>query len=199
MRDILIVEDGLHERERLNKLLSGAQYSVLCAESAEEAERLLEIEKFRLAILDVGLGDKSGSYLFERVKKTSAASFVVILTGNPSAHLKQRFLDEGAAAYIVKASPMANNESLLQLVQSLLGDAKIDLRSGIPLTEFLRDYVDDTSKELFLETSDELPPCRACGNTDFIVTFNHKTQMPPLVEGRVICNACFAEMDPDVE
>ena len=124
MKDILIVEDGLHERERLSRLFSGAQFSVECAENAEEAEHLLGAEKFRLVVLDIGLEDKSGSHLFQQIKSIEEPPFVIVLTGNPSAHLKQRFLDEGAAAYIVKASPAAANEALLSTVQSLLGTMK---------------------------------------------------------------------------
>ena len=116
MKDILIVEDGLHERERLRKLFCEANFSVASAESVGEAEKLLSIEQFRLVILDIGLGDKSGSYLFQSIKRSGQVSFVVILTGNPSIHLKQRFLDEGAAAYIVKASAAAENEALLDRI-----------------------------------------------------------------------------------
>lgn len=198
MRDILIVEDGLHERERLEKLFSGAGFSVSSAESVQEAERLLNIDQFRLAVLDIGLGDKSGSYLFELMKRTSMVPFVIILTGNPSVHLKQRFLDEGAAAYVVKASQNAENEPLLETVTSLLGTAEVVSVSGIPLTEFIRTYVTQSSRELFLDSESQIPPCQRCGKVEYLVSFNHKTQLPPIVEGRVICAGCHQEMDPKV-
>ena len=76
MQDILIVEDGLHERERLTRLFSAANFSVSCAENAEEAEKLLGTIKFRLVVLDIGLEDKSGSHLFQQIKSTEEKKLV---------------------------------------------------------------------------------------------------------------------------
>lgn len=199
MKDILIVEDGLHERERLAKLFSFSGYSVCSAESVAEAERLLAIEQFRLAVIDIGLGDKSGTYLFEQLKRYTRPPFVVVLTGNPSIHLKQRFLDEGAAAYVVKASPAADNDSLLALSRSLLGNAKVEEAIGIPLHEFIKQYLSEESRELFLDSRMDIPPCASCGAQEYVVYFNHKTQLPPLVEGKVVCLKCLSEMDPEVK
>lgn len=198
MADILIVEDGLHERERLAKLFAGAHFTVSSAESVQEAERLLALESFRLTVLDIGLGDKSGSYLFEQLKRSNQVPYIVVLTGNPSVHLKQRFLDEGAAAYVVKASQAAENDSLLDLVRSLLGESEGDITQGIPLADFLRAYVNEASRELFLDEQGELAPCAHCGEREFTVSFGHRTQLPPMVEGRVICSRCRMEMDPKV-
>ncbi|MFN8392108.1 MAG: response regulator [Bdellovibrionota bacterium] len=198
MRDILIIEDGLHERERLKDVFTHAGFAVSTAESAQEAESLLAIESFRLAVLDIGLGDKSGSYLFEVMKRSGRVPYIIILTGNPSTHLKQRFLDEGAVAYIVKASNAAGNEALLDLVRSMLGSSDAKVQSGMPLADFLRLYVEESSRELFLDKDHQLPLCAHCSSADFVVTFNHKTQLPPLVEGKVICAHCLKDLDPEV-
>ena len=202
MQDILIVEDGLHERERLHRLFSAAQFTVRCAENAEEAERLLESSKFRLVVLDIGLEDKSGSHLFQQICSADEVPYVIVLTGNPSAHLKQRFLDEGAAAYIVKASPAAANEALLSTVQSLLGtvvtNSGAHAAKGLDLREFLRIHVVESSQNLFLDVDDQFPPCAQCGCRSYVVTFNHKTQLPPLLEGKAICVDCGADMDPEL-
>lgn len=198
MRDIIIVEDGLHERERLQKVFSEAGFSVSTAESAKEAESLIERELFRLAVLDIGLGDKSGSHLFELIKRSNKISYVIILTGNPSTHLKQRFLDEGAVAYLVKGSQAASNNSLLDLVRSLLGSGEAKVTSGIPLSEFLNLYVDDSSRELFFDKEKQLAPCPHCKSKEYLVSFSHKTQLPPIVEGRVICAQCHKELDPQI-
>jgi len=198
MRDILIVEDGLHERERLNKVFSAAGYSVSSAESAQEAETLLGLEAFRLAVLDIGLGDKSGSHLFELMRRSNRIPYIIILTGNPSTHLKQKFLDEGAVAYIVKASSAASNESLLDLVRSLLGGAKVESQTGIPLADFIKLYLDSASRELFTDKDQQVPACKYCNAVDFLVIFHHKTQLPPLVEGKVVCAHCLKDFDPEV-
>lgn len=220
MRDILIVEDGLHERERLNKLFANAGYLTNAAEGVEEAKSILAETQFRLIILDVGLGDKSGSYLFEYIRTSGLAPYVIIFTGNPSVHLKQRFLDEGAVAYIVKASPQAENNAFLGTVQTFLGHGRdllfksdstigekndtptarvIDTnKSGIPLDVFISQYVDESSRGLFLDAENKIPPCSYCGKSNYVVIFHHKTQLPPLVEGRVVCALCSRDMDPEL-
>lgn len=198
MRDILVVEDGLHERERLLKLFASSRYSTAGAESAREAEELLNHEQFRLAVLDIGLSDKSGSYLFELMRRSGRVPYVIILTGNPSIHLKQRFIEEGAVAYIVKASPSAENEPLLELVRSLLGTPQTERIRGLPLAEFLKLYVTDSSREMFLNENGDIIPCSACGSSHFVVSFNHRAQVPPVIEGRVVCADCGKEMDPEV-
>ncbi len=198
MRDILIVEDGFHERERLCKLFSAAHYSVSSAETVGEAEKILAQEHFRLIILDIGLGDKSGSYLFERIKNQPRVPYVIILTGNPSIHLKQRFLDEGAAAYLVKASPAASNEALIGSINSLLGKPHQQEMTGIALEEFLQRYVTESSRQLFLDAAMQMPPCKRCGKRSYLVSFMYKTQLPPLIEGKVVCTACGCEMDAEL-
>ena len=95
MRDILVVEDGANERDRLQRLFEASHFSVSVAESAQEAEALLGLGSYRLVVIDIGLGDKSGTYLFELLKRKGSFPYVIVLTGNPSVHLKQRFLDEG--------------------------------------------------------------------------------------------------------
>lgn len=198
MRDILIVEDGLHERQRLEKLFRAAGFSVHAAEDVQEAERLIKIESFRLVVLDIGLGDKSGSLLFDQLIRSGQPPFIVILTGNPSIHLKQRFLDQGAYAYIVKASPAAESEALLDLIASLLGTPRSDALTGIPLKDFLQLYIAPASRDLFLDQNRDIPPCQGCGQREYLVTFYHRAQIPPLVEGKVICAGCRRELDLEV-
>jgi CheY-like chemotaxis protein len=210
MRDILIVEDGLHERERLSRLFQAAGYTVSTAEGVDEAQLLLDSDSFRLAVLDVGLGDKSGSLLFDTIKRSGAIPYVIIFTGNPSVHLKQRFLDEGAVAYIVKASAEAQNDAFMGTVRSFLGEAAmssvapVDPQKGasgkgaLALEDFLDRFVSETSRALFLEQNNQFPQCTACGSTDYEIVFSHKTQLPPLIEGKVVCVQCKREMDPEI-
>ncbi|MCB0339849.1 MAG: response regulator [Bdellovibrionales bacterium] len=199
MKDILVVEDGKKERERLEALFTGAGYSVLSCESVAEAEECLNREGFRLAVLDIGLSDKSGSHLFNTIQQGGKVSYIVIFTGNPSVHLKQRFMDEGAVDYIIKGSPQANNEQLLSRVKEIIGAAATTKIEGIELEYFLDRYVEDTSKQLYLDMDDSFPACRKCNSKEYVVTFSHKPQVPPEVNGLVVCSSCGDPMDPEVE
>jgi DNA-binding response OmpR family regulator len=198
MPDILIVEDGLHERERLIKLFGGAGFTVAAAECAADAERLLTLQQFKLAVLDIGLSDRSGSHLFELIRRSANMTHVIVLTGNPSVHLKQRFIEDGAAAYIVKASPASENEPLLATVKSLIGNAEGGTLRGIPLSDFLQLYLTENSRALFLDATGQVSPCPHCASRNFLVVFDHRTQLPPVVEGRVICSKCLCELNPEI-
>lgn len=198
MKDILIVEDGLQERQRLEKLFSQAGYSVVACESVGEAEKCLQSEAFRLAILDIGLSDKSGSYLFNTIKRGGKVSYIIIFTGNPSVHLKQRFMEEGAVDYLVKASPQSQNESLLNRIREIIGDAQKEAAEGIDLETFMSKYLPETSRRLFLNMDNTFPDCAGCGSARYLVTFSHQAQMPPDIAGRVVCAACGKPMDPEI-
>ena len=198
MKDILIVEDGRQERQRLEKLFSGAGYAVAAAESVGEAEALLARDQFRLAVLDIGLGDKSGSYLFGVIRRGAKAAEVIVFTGNPSVHLRHRFISEGAADYIVKGTGQAGNEQFLSRVKEIIGDPQGPSMEGLPLDDFLERYVAPTSRKLFLDMDDSYPKCSECGSQAYIVTFQHQPQMPPEINGLVICSACAKPMDPEI-
>ena len=198
MRDILIVEDGQQERERLEKLFGSAGYQVTACCSVAAAEASLTESKYRLAILDIGLGDKSGSLLFDKLKKSDVVSYVIIFTGNPSVHLKQRLMADGAADYIVKASPEAQSEQFLGRVVELLGEPQGIVAHGMPLEEFIGSYIEESSRQLFLDMDDSFPACSACGASDYVVTFSHQPQLPPEITGLVVCAGCGQKMDPEV-
>lgn len=198
MKDILIVEDGQQERERLERLFTEEGYSTVACDSVANAESYLLSETFRLAILDIGLNDKSGSYLFHQLKQRQGVSFVIIFTGNPSVHLKQRFLAEGAVDYIVKGSPHAQNDAFIARVREVLGSAQEEAVEGVDLESFLQQHVLPSSAQLFLDSSNSFPSCRSCGSTRYIVTFQHQTQMPPELVGMVVCAQCASPMDADI-
>lgn len=199
MKDILIVEDGAQERERLEKLFKTAGYSVHSCSSVAEAEGSLHSENFRLAVLDIGLSDKSGSYLFNTIKRGGKVNYILIFTGNPSVHLKQRFIDEGASDYIVKASPQAQSEALLNRVREIIGTTQASSVEGLDLDGFLKKYVAEKSRKLFLDMDNQLPACKACSSRRYLVVFDKVAQMPPQITGLVVCASCSKPMDPEIE
>lgn len=198
MKDILIVEDGPQERERLVKLFSTEGYVVVGCESVHDAEEALRNDSFRLAILDIGLNDKSGSYLFGTIKRSGRVPYVVIFTGNPSVHLKQRFIEEGAVDYIVKGSPQAHSDSFLNRIREILGAAQAAKVAGIQLEEFLRLHVAEASRKLFLDSDNAIPECSGCRSRNYVVTFSRRPQLPPELIGEVVCAMCGLPMDPKI-
>jgi DNA-binding response OmpR family regulator len=200
MIDIMIVEDNPIERERLSALLSESGYSVVARDRADEAEKILTEDTVRLAILDIGLIDRSGSSLFASLKASGRVSKVIIMTGNPSVSLKQRLLAEGASAYLIKGSVAAQPFNLMTLVEELIGAPSRSQNQGlkgIPLTEFLDRCVANDKRGLFVDAHGQLLRC-SCGNDSFVVVFDTKPQCPPEVVGVVTCVSCGLPLDPVV-
>ncbi|RME57803.1 MAG: response regulator [Candidatus Dadabacteria bacterium] len=204
IKDILIVEDTVEQRRRLEKLLSEKGYAVQACASAKEGEEAVLDNSFKLAILDIGLGDKSGSYLFHHLKTSKKVEQILIYTGNPSVHLKQRFLSEGASAYIVKGSKDASDEALLTLIEDLIGlaDSESQTTSAkeqkLPLLHFIKMYLTEESAALFLEKDGSFPPCSNCGGKDYYLDFTKEPQVPPTITGVVVCSQCGCELDPHI-
>ncbi|MCB0328760.1 MAG: response regulator [Bdellovibrionales bacterium] len=197
--DILIVEDSVRERERLQTMFTELGYQVSSCDSVSEAEKLFQKETIKCAVLDIGLTDRSGSVLFQSLKSAQPDCQVIIFTGNPSPYLKQRFLREGALAYVVKGSEAASNESFQRLVVSAIGDADAQTpieAQGRPLEEFLRLFIPAQSQSLFFDTDGGFPPCGECGSREYLVTFSHEIQIPPFVKGKVYCSECGVQLDP---
>ena len=199
MKDILIVEDGKKERDRLVQLFKGAGYTLVDCETVGDAELAIQSQSFRLAILDIGLSDRSGSHLFDTLKRSGKAFHLIIFTGNPSVHLKQRFIDGGASDYVVKGSPMAQNDSFLGRVKEIIGEPQKVVAEGIDLEEFLTKYVPKTSRALFLNMDNSYPACQKCGGIKYMVTFDQQTQLPPEVKGLTVCSSCGTPMDPEIK
>jgi DNA-binding response OmpR family regulator len=199
VKDILIVEDLESERLRLQKIFSDAGYSVETCESVTDAENFLKQTKCRLAFLDIGLGDKSGSHLFHEIRKAGSIEFLIIFTGNPSVHLKNRFITEGAADYIVKGSAQAQSEKLLARVKEIIGSSAGSAGTeGLALQELLNRFIDTKSKKLFLNMDGTIPKCSKCGGQEYVVTFAGIPQLPPDIAGKVKCQNCGTEMDPQI-
>lgn len=200
MKDILIVEDGKQEQLRLLRLAAAANYSAKAVGGVEEATKEINNERYRLIILDLGLEDQSGLHLFRRLQELSHPPQVIVLTGNPSTHLKQRFLDEGVIAYLYKGTQAASNDSISEILLSVLSDeataSDISYRE-MGLTEFLRDFVTAASRELFYQQGSVLPKCQ-CGASEYKVVFSHCTQLPPVIEGQVCCVECGSLLDVEL-
>lgn len=197
--DILIVEDSVRERERLQTLFAGLGYKVQSCDSVAEAERLFEKSQVRCAIIDIGLTDRSGSVLFQSLKAAQPQCQVIIFTGNPSPYLKQRFLREGAFAYVVKGSDGANSESFQRLVSEAIGDAASLGKSESydrSLVDFLRHYIPPSGQSLFYDADGGFPPCTECGSRNYCISFGNDIQIPPTVVGKVLCGQCGAVLDP---
>lgn len=99
---VSVVDDDVSVLRALQRLLSGAGFTV---ETFASAEAFLAADPWSgtaCLVLDVGLRGLSGTELHERVKATGASIPVIYITAHDDPETLNRIRKSGAAAYFVK-------------------------------------------------------------------------------------------------
>jgi putative two-component system response regulator len=99
---VLVVDDDPQVRRLFQRILSGAGYATLAAESASEAEAILAERDIPLMLVDVGLGGESGIELVRRAGKTNPDTAALVVTGYDDPAVAEAALEFGAYAYMTK-------------------------------------------------------------------------------------------------
>ncbi|HBG05995.1 MAG: Fis family transcriptional regulator [Geobacteraceae bacterium GWC2_58_44] len=99
---ILVVDDELSMREFLAILLEGEGYRVDQAESAEDALRLMDGERFEMVISDVSMPGLGGIELLARIKAQAPETAVLMITAFTTAEQAVEAMKLGAYDYIAK-------------------------------------------------------------------------------------------------
>ena len=119
---VLVVEDSLTIRELQRGILEAAGYRVQTARDGREALQHLERDsEIDLVLTDVEMPEMDGIELTHaiRVRATSSALPVVIVTSLGEEDDRKRGIDAGADAYIVKRN--FDQHDLLETVERLVG------------------------------------------------------------------------------
>ena len=116
---ILVVEDSITSRMLLKGILESAGYTVKTAVDGMEAFTLLRAERFDLVVSDVDMPRLNGFDLTARIRadKKLAELPVVLVTALETREDRERGIDVGASAYIVKSS--FDQSNLLDAVRRL--------------------------------------------------------------------------------
>lgn len=110
---ILLVEDDAAILTGLTDLLAGEGYAVCSASDGNEALRLYRQEKPNLILLDIMMPEKSGYEVCREIRKTDAATPILMLTAKSQEVDKVVGLELGADDYVVK--PFGVNELLARI------------------------------------------------------------------------------------
>lgn len=105
-RSLLVVEDSITSRALLKNILETAGYDVAVAVDGIDALTALQAGKFDLVVSDVEMPRMDGFDLTARIRADQrlAATPVVLVTALDSRADKERGIDVGANAYIVKSA-----------------------------------------------------------------------------------------------
>jgi two-component system chemotaxis sensor kinase CheA len=119
-RKVLVAEDSITSRTLLKSILESAGYKVQTAVDGMEAFTLLRAEKFDLVVSDVEMPRLNGFDLTARIRadKKLAELPVVLVTALETREDRERGIDVGASAYIIKSR--FDQSDLLDAVQRLV-------------------------------------------------------------------------------
>lgn len=118
---ILVAEDSVTTRAMLRNILEMSGYLVTTAADGREALELFGQEKFQLVVSDVDMPRMNGFELTAGIRALAEGADVpvVLVTSLESKEDRERGLDAGASAYLVKSGFDRNN--LLNVIERLLG------------------------------------------------------------------------------
>lgn len=117
---ILVAEDSITSRSLMKNILEAAGYRVVTAVDGIDAYTTLKTQAFDLVVSDVDMPRMNGFDLTARLRadKQLAEIPVVLVTTLDSREDRERGIDAGANAYILKSSFDQNN--LLDVIQRLI-------------------------------------------------------------------------------
>lgn len=120
MQSVLVVEDSITSRALLKNILESAGYAVTTAVDGIDAYTALKTTAFDLIVSDVEMPRMDGFELTAKVRsdKQLAELPIVLVTALDSREHRERGIDVGANAYIVKSS--FDQSNLLEVIRRLL-------------------------------------------------------------------------------
>ena len=119
-KSILVAEDSITARALVKNILETAGYRVKTAFDGVDALTQLKTGHFDLVVSDVEMPRMDGFGLTERIRadKALAQLPVVLVTALESREHRERGVDAGASAYIVKSS--FDQSNLLEVIRRLI-------------------------------------------------------------------------------
>ncbi|MFA4956242.1 MAG: hybrid sensor histidine kinase/response regulator [Candidatus Methanoperedens sp.] len=119
-KSILVVDDSITSRTLLKNILDTAGYDIKTAVDGLDALTILKTQAFDLVVSDIDMPRMNGFDLTSKIRSNIKLSElpVIMVTGLDSREDKERGIEVGANAYIVKSS--FDQSNLLDVVRRLI-------------------------------------------------------------------------------
>ncbi len=144
---ILIIDDNKELLYGLKKLLKDAKFDIHLATNIEEAEEIINKQRYDLIILDWLLPDGNGIDFLIQQRDQNLMTPVLMLSSKGEDIEKVEALDSGADDYMQK--PFSHIE-LLARIRALLRREGTHTKSDIEIKNL---YVDLTKREVYVDQS----------------------------------------------
>ncbi len=103
MATVLIADDSMFMRKRLNDILSGEGHDVIGeAEDGEEAIHMYRSLQPELVMLDITMPERNGMGALNHIMATSPEARVIMCSALGEETVVQECIDTGAKAFVVK-------------------------------------------------------------------------------------------------
>ncbi len=119
IKSILVVEDNVTSRTLLKNILESEGYMVKTAKDGLEAFSALRTENFDLVVSDIDMPGMNGLDLTAKIRADKHLSElpVILVTANEARETKEKGIEVGANAYIVKSR--FDQTNLLEIIRRL--------------------------------------------------------------------------------
>jgi DNA-binding NtrC family response regulator len=111
---ILVVDDEPAERDGLARLVGRWGYDVETATSGEEALSLIESQHPTVVVTDLVLPEMDGLTLLQKLRETSRAPMVLLVTGHATVETAVAAMRHGAFDYLIKPVDATRLQVLLE-------------------------------------------------------------------------------------
>ncbi len=105
-KKILVVDDEEAIRELFKTALTHKGYTVICAESGEEALEILKKDRIQVMFLDISLSGMNGVELCKKIIKKTPEVIAYAVTGYTSEYKSSECKKAGFKDYFSKPVPM---------------------------------------------------------------------------------------------
>lgn len=116
-KKILIVDDEFSHRQMLETVLSGEGYDTGCAESGEQAVRMVSEKIFDLILMDIRMAGTGGIEALKKIRNAHPEIPVIMMTAYASVSTAVEALKTGAYDYLTK--PLNMDEVKICIRQAL--------------------------------------------------------------------------------
>jgi two-component system chemotaxis response regulator CheY len=100
---VIVVDDDHMMREMLKLILLGDDYEVIGeASNGQDAISLCERQNPGLILLDINMPEMDGLQALEKIRKTSPATKVMMVSAEATMDKVKEAIEKGAAGFIVK-------------------------------------------------------------------------------------------------